>query len=59
MKELEDVKKAAEEYMKKQIHMLSLMTLLSVNEMTEFRDWFNMALCTARRNLADLCSGDM
>ena len=41
MKELEDVKHAAEEFMKKQIHLFSLMTLLNSNEMKEFQDWFN------------------
>jgi hypothetical protein len=39
--ELEDVKKAAEEYMKKQIQLFSLMTLLTPNEMLEFKEWFN------------------
>jgi len=41
MNELEDVKKAAEEYIRKQIHMFSLMTLLTPKEMLEFKDWYN------------------
>lgn len=40
MNELEDVKQAAEVYLKKQIHSFSL-TLLNSNKMSEFRDWFN------------------
>jgi len=41
MNELEDVKQAAEDYLKKQIHLFSLMTLLNPNQMSEYRDWFN------------------
>jgi hypothetical protein len=41
MNHLEDVKMAAEEFMKKQIHLFSLMTLLTSNEMLEFKKWFN------------------
>ena len=52
MKELEDVKHAAEEFMKKQIHLFSLMTLLNSNEMKEFHDWFNKHpyKCALERN---------
>jgi hypothetical protein len=46
--ELDDVKKAAEEYMKDQIHMFSLMTLLTPKDMEEFKHWFNAHPYNAR-----------
>lgn len=45
---LEEVKEAAEEFMRKQMKLFSLMTFLDSKQMTEFREWFNSHPYNAR-----------